>query len=131
MAVIPWLAILVATVASFLLGFLWYSVLFGRVWMREAGLDEQACRGRSQLLLFGTTFVLTLISTSILSFCLSPKPGPGYGAVTGLVVGLGWVATSLGTNYLFEGRSLKMFAINGGFHVVRFVVAGTILGLMQ
>jgi len=130
---IPWLAILVATVVSFFLGALWYSpALFGRVWMREAGLgDQQSCGGRPPLRLLGTTFLLTLISTSVLSFCLSPKPGLTYGAVGGLVIGLGWVTTAIGTNYLFEGKSFKLFAITCGFHVVRFLVAGIILGLMQ
>jgi hypothetical protein len=129
---IPWIAILAATIASFFLGALWYSpVLFGRVWMRETGVDEEACRHGSNFRVLGTTFVLTLISTSVLSFCLSPRPGVLYGAIAGLVIGIGWVATSIGTNFLFEGRSFKLFAITGGYHVVRFLVAGIILGLLQ
>jgi hypothetical protein len=132
MTVIPWLAILVATVASFVLGGLWYSpFLFGCAWMREAGVDPQACRSRSRVFLFGTTFVLTLISTGVLSFCILPKSGPAYGAIAGLVIGLGWVTTSIGTNHLFEDRSWKHFAITCGYHVTRFLLAGAILGWMQ
>jgi len=133
MSVVPWLAILVATVVSFFLGALWYSpVLFGRVWMREAGLgDRPECGGRPPLRLLGMTFLLTLISTSVLSFCLAPKPGVFNGALAGVVIGLGWVTTSIGTNYLFEGKSFKLFAITCGFHVVRFVIAGVLLGLLQ
>jgi hypothetical protein len=132
MNAIPWLAILVATVASFFLGALWYSpVLFGRAWMREMGITEQQCGGKPPIKILVTTFVLTLLSTSVLSFCLAPKPGILYGTIAGLVVGMGWVATALGTNYLYEKKSLKFFAITGGYHVVRFLVAGAILGLMQ
>jgi Protein of unknown function (DUF1761) len=67
----------------------------------------------------------------VLSFCLAPRPGILYGAIAGLVVGLGWVASAIGTNYLYENKSLKLFAITGGYHVVRFLVAGVILGLLQ
>ena len=132
MNVIPWLAILVATLASFFLGALWYSpVLFGRTWAREVGMSEDACKGSPKFKVLGATFVLTLLSTSVLSFCLAPRPGILYGAIAGLVVGVGWVASAIGTNYLFENRSLKLFAITGGYHVVRFLVAGAILGVMQ
>ena len=132
MNAIPWLAILVATIVSFFLGALWYSpFLFGRAWAREAGVSEDACKTGPKFKVLATTFVLTLLSTSVLSFCLAPRPGIAYGAIAGLVVGVGWVASAIGTNYLYENKSLKLFAITGGYHVVRFLVAGVVLGLMQ
>jgi hypothetical protein len=132
MSVIPWVPILVATLVAFFLGALWYSpVAFGRVWMRESGLGEEGCSGRPKALILGGTFVLTLISTSVLSFCLGPQPGTFYGVIAGLVVGLGWVATSIGTSYLFEKKSFKLFAITAGYYVVRFALSGFILGLLQ
>src|SRR5690349_15274363 len=33
------MAVLVAVVANFILGFLWYTPLFGKVWAREQGFD--------------------------------------------------------------------------------------------
>jgi len=33
-------AILVAVVANFILGFIWYTPLFGKVWGREMGYDS-------------------------------------------------------------------------------------------
>jgi hypothetical protein len=132
MNVIPWLAILVATVVCFFLGGRWvYPGVFGRAWAREAGVSEDSCKGGAKFKVLGATFVLTLLSTSVLSFCLAPHPGILYGAIAGLVVGLGWVASAIGTNYLYENKTLKLFAITSGYHVVRFLVAGVILGLMQ
>jgi hypothetical protein len=32
-------AIIVATVANFILGFLWYTPLFGKAWAKEMGYD--------------------------------------------------------------------------------------------
>ena len=132
MPAIPWIPVLVATLASFFLGAFWYSkVAFGRAWMRESGVAENACGGRSMALTLGTAFLLTLISTSALSFCIRPGAGPLMGCISGLVVGIGWVATSFGTSYLFEGKSFKLFVITGGFYIVRFLLAGFILGLLQ
>ena len=130
--VVPWLAILVATVASFITGAIWYSLLFGRIWMREAGINpENTCQKRNPAIPMVATFLLNLLSISVLSFCLAPKPGVLAGVVAGLVVGLGFVAPSIATNYLFEGKSFTFFAINAGHHIVRFLVAGIVLGLMQ
>ncbi len=54
---IPWLAILVATVASFFLGALWYSkVLFGPAWMREVGLSGDSCQSGPKFGILATTF---------------------------------------------------------------------------
>ena len=36
---INYVAILVAVVANFILGFLWYTPLFGKLWAKELGLD--------------------------------------------------------------------------------------------
>ena len=43
---INWLAVIVATVATFILGGLWYGPLFGRMWMAASGMtDEKAKQG--------------------------------------------------------------------------------------
>ena len=46
------LAVIVAGIASFILGGLWYSpMLFGKAWQREAGLsDEQLARGNMAMI---------------------------------------------------------------------------------
>ena len=132
MADISILAVLVATVASFILGGLWYSsVLFGKIWMREAGLSEETRCGRPAAKLLATTFMLALASTVLLAFILGPKPGMVHGAIAGLMIGIGWVSTSIGTNYLFEGKSGTYFAITAGYHITRFFITGLILGLLQ
>ena len=42
-----------------------------------------------------------------------------------------WVAASYGINYLFERRPLRLWLINGGYHVLQFTAFGLILGLMR
>lgn len=56
--------------AVFLLGFLWYSALFGKVWQAETGVtDEQAQKG--MVLTFGLSFVMMVIMSVPLNFVVN------------------------------------------------------------
>lgn len=125
------LGVFVATAVAFALGGLWYSpALFGKIWMREAGITEEKCGKGPMALTFFTTFVLAFTSTVLLAFVLGPRPTVLHGGAAGLAIGLGWVSTSIGTNYLFEGKSGTYFAITAGYHIVRLFITGVILGLI-
>ena len=123
-------AVLLAAVASFMLGGLWYSpLLFGRAWQRETGLtDEQLAKGNMGLI-FGLAFVLCLIAAFVFAMFLGPRPSMALGFGAGFSAGLCWVASSFGVNYLFERKSVKLFLINGGYHTLQFTLYGLILGL--
>jgi len=128
---INWIAVLVATLASFALGAIWYSpALFGKAWQREAGLtDEQLARG-SKVRIFGLTLVLAFLAAWNFANFLGPRPSLALGLGAGASAGLLWVAGSMGINYLFERKSFRLFAINGGFHTVQFAIFGLVLSLM-
>ena len=49
----------------------------------------------------------------------------------GFVCGLGIAATSFAINYQFANKPTVLLLIDGGYHVVQFVVYGLILGLWQ
>ncbi|MCZ6619333.1 MAG: DUF1761 domain-containing protein [Gammaproteobacteria bacterium] len=120
--------VLCATVASFVLGGLWYSKpLFGTVWIRETGIDEAAAAHPAKV--FGLTFVYTLITAIALSWLLGPYPSLIEGIRTGLVVGVGFVACSFGVNYQFSMKSGKLLSIDAGFHIMQFLIMGIILGI--
>jgi hypothetical protein len=124
-------ATLAGTVLGFALGALWYGPLFGKTWIAAVGLSmETMRRDFNPAKTYGTTFVMSLIGCYALGWFLGPHPGRTFAAVTGAVVGLCWVSTSLVTNYLFEGRGAKLMLINGGYHVVRFVLFGLAFGLL-
>ena len=124
-------AVLLAAVASFMLGGLWYSpLLFGKAWQRETGLtDEQLAKGNMGLI-FGRAFVLCLIAAFVFAMFLGPRPSMALGFGAGFSAGLCWVASSFGVNYLFERKSVKLFLINGGYHTLQFTLIGVILSLL-
>jgi hypothetical protein len=128
---INWIAVIVAAAASFLLGGLWYSpVMFGKSWQREAGLTDEQLKQGNMARIFGLSFVLALLAAWNFANFLGPRPSLALGLGAGASAGLLWVAGSFGINYLFERRSFKLFAINGGYHTVQFAIFGLVLSLM-
>ena len=121
-------AVLVAALSTFLIGGLWYSpAVFGKAWMRENGFTEESMKGSNMMKIFGLTFFLALIAAINLAMFLGPEDKPEMGALWGFAAGFGWVATFIGTHYLFERKSFTLFLINAGYSVIALTVMGVIL----
>ena len=128
MAGINWLAVVAAGLSAFALGGVWYGPLFKHAWCREAGVAPDKPNGHPAAV-FGGAIVLSLIAAAVLAIFLGPKPELRHAVSLGFHAGVFFVATSFGINYLFAGRSLKLWAIDGGYHVLQFTLYGLILGL--
>lgn len=125
-----YLAILVATVSTFLLGGLWYSpLLFGNAWMREMCFTAESLKAKGDVgRVMGLSFVLELIMAFNLAAFIGAKASLSFGLFAGAAAGFGWVALAFGVTYLFERKSLCLFFINAGYHAVAFTIMGAILG---
>lgn len=123
-------AVLAAAASAFLLGGLWYSpLLFAKAWLAAAGLTQEQAQRGGPALKFGLSFLLSLIAAFVFAMFLGPNASLQLGLGAGVSAGLCWVTASLGINYLFESKPLKLFLINGGYHTLQFTVYGLILGL--
>ncbi len=121
-------AIIVAALSTFMIGGLWYSpAVFGKAWMKENGFTEEGMKGGNMAKIFGVAFILALISAINLAMFMGPENDPAMGALWGFLAGAGWVATFVGTHYLFERRSFKLFLINAGYSIVALTIMGVIL----
>lgn len=126
---INWLSVIVASLAAFAIGSVWYSpVMFSKTWQKESNLTDYDLKNASMPVIFGAAFVLMFISAVILDMFIG-KDGTAFsGLVAGLLVGIGWIATALGVNYLFGRKSITLFLIDAGYFVVFFAAMGVILG---
>ena len=133
LASLNYLAVFVVAIIGFMLGWLWYSLLFGKAWKVEMKITDEfiaACKPKMGQMM-STGFVLTLISTFGLAWLMrshgsaSALSGAEYGVVIGLVV----VGARLLNGGLWEQRSLKLQAINVGHEVALFALQGAILGV--
>jgi len=122
-------AILAAAVSAFLVGGLWYSpVMFGAAWKKANGFrsDEPPAAGGK---IFGLSFVLSLVmALNLAMFLNEPKTNLAWGATAGFLAGFGWVAMGIGIVALFERRSWRYVAVNGGYLTIALVLMGAILG---
>jgi len=125
-----WWAIIVATIAAFALGGVWYSpLLFGKAWMKVTGLDEEKQKQANMAKIFGGAFILTFIAAINLGMFLNdPKVDFAFGIAAGAATGIGWVAPAFGVVYLFEQRPTLQWFINAAYWVVTFIVMGGIIG---
>ncbi|HEY1385491.1 MAG TPA: DUF1761 domain-containing protein [Dongiaceae bacterium] len=127
---INWLAVLASAVATFVLGGLWYGPLFGRIWRAAEGQTEPPAKEEKHpAFVYGLSFVLMLVAASVLAVALEPDPTLPRSVGVGLAIGIGWVATAFGVNYLFAGRRFALFAVDAGYNVVLFALMGLIIGL--
>ena len=125
---INWLSVVVATISSFLIGGIWYGPLFGKSWMSAFGFTLAYLEKRNMPKVFGLSLILAFIAALNLELFIGSEADLLFGAIAGLLAGLGWVATMLGILYLFEQRSFKAFSINAGYCIVTLTIMGTILG---
>ena len=132
---INWLAVIVATVAYFLLGALWYSVLFGKKWAQLVKLDTtnpDLKKGMGGMML--STFVLILIvcfGLEVLIVKINFLQEITYGIKLGLLTGLAFATTAVSINYVYERRPTNLYLINNGYHVLGHVIAAIILVLWR
>lgn len=128
---VNYLAVLVAALMAFIIGGLWYSLLFEKSWMKENNFDKEALKKGNMGKIFGGAFIFSLIISFVLALFLGPERNAMVGASAGFMAGLFWVATAMGITYLFERKSLKLFLINAGYHVITYTVMGFILGIWR
>jgi len=133
---INWLAVLVAAVAYFVLGALWYSkALFGTKWAQLTKLDmnnPDLKKGMGGMMI--STFVLILVvcfALEILIVKINFEQELSYGIKLGLLTGLAFATTAVSITYVYERKPTNLYLINTGYHVVGHVIAAIILVLWR
>jgi hypothetical protein len=130
---INFLAVLVAALASFALGSVWYSpLMFGKSWQKAVGLTDDDIKNSNMLLTFGFSFLLMFIMAFGLALLFkghnSNETNWFVGLVHGLFVGLFFIATSYGVNMLYQRKPFKLWIIDAGYQITLLGIMGTIIG---
>lgn len=131
------LAVLVAAIATMVVGFLWYSpMLFARPWMvlmgynpdDKAALDEMR-KGAGKN--YAVAFVLGLISAFVLGKIIQVTTVNTalYGLKIAFAVWLGFVTTVQLTAVLFAKKPFKLYVIDTGYQLVSYLAMGAILAV--
>ncbi len=126
-----WLAILVATVAGFALGGIWYGPLFGDTWL--AALGKTADQIQPSPTPFIISFFTSLITAVVLALLINALniSTLGDGVVIGLLVGIGFIATAMASDSAFGDTGLNLWLIQSGYRTLYSVLMGAILAVWR
>jgi lipid-A-disaccharide synthase-like uncharacterized protein len=123
-------AVVVSAIVYWMLGGLWYAVLFGQRWMVLEGITAEQAKSVNPVLPYLITFVLNLLIAFVLAqLCLWRNANTAArGAAVGVLLWIGIVAPIVFTTYMYEMRSKELFAINEFYPLVGLCLMGVILG---
>jgi hypothetical protein len=128
-AQINWLSVIVSALAAFAVGGLWYSpVLFGNVWQKLIKVSQEEMKNANIPLIFGSTFILNIVGAIALDLFIGPQASVSIGLMSGLLISVVWIGTSLAINYLYSRKSFKLFLIDAGYYIAFYCIMGIILG---
>jgi hypothetical protein len=135
---VNWYAVLLAAVAAWLFGAVYYGLLAKR-WVAAQGKTMDAFKAEmaarsvvAQRAPFVLSFVAELVMAGVLSgvmFHIGPFT-PRSGLITGALCWLGFVLTTLSVNYGYGGRSPRLTAIDAGHWLGVMLIMGAIIGWM-
>lgn len=133
-------AVLLATILSIGLGMAWYGPLFGKTWMRLAGITkgemtDAVKKGMNK------TYALMAISTFAMAYVLAHTLyfASAYTRVAGVDAGvqaalwswLGFIAPVTLGSVLWEGKPWKYWFITAGYYLVSLLIMGVVLAVWR
>lgn len=129
-------AVLVAAIAGFVVGGLWYSPkMFGPTWMKLLGWSEAEAEkakkgaGKAMLAGFGTQLVTAYVFAYVLNMFAVDSAAEAIRVAIIMWVGFTF-ATQIG-GVLWERKPFKLFVLNAGYSIVVLSVMGAVLTLMS
>jgi len=128
-----WLPILCAGAAYFVLGFVWYSLLFGKIWaaeqVRHCGGEGTGPGKREFIGMLVANIISNLVASAAIAFLLR-RMGIGDLATAlklGAGLAVGFSITTLTIVHVWEKKSTKVWIIDASYHLLGCMIASAIL----
>lgn len=132
---VNYMAAVAATIASGIIGFLWYGKNgFLKEWMKLVGLKQKDVDDTSGMAVqYAAMYVFYFLAAIAIAALMdmTSQTGGGDGALMGGVIGLVGGFGPLVSTYGFARRKFELSMIDGGYLLVTFVVMGAIVGMWQ
>jgi len=122
--------------AFWALGMLWYSpVLFSKAWQEGTGMTDEKMQNGNMAMIFGTSALLMIVmafgTNLMLGGHFDSDPRFTHGAFHGALFGVFFAAASMGINYLYQRKSIKLWLIDAVYQVLGLALAGGIMAVLQ
>ncbi len=130
------LSIILGGVAFWILGSLWYSpILFGKMWQKEMGFSDEDLKGANMPLIFGMSLVFMILMSYALAHFISNSSGIEHTFLNGLCygafAGAFFGTATVGINYLYQRKSIRIFLIDGVYITLGLALSGGIMMAMN
>ncbi|OJT97238.1 MAG: hypothetical protein BGN82_07060 [Alphaproteobacteria bacterium 65-7] len=128
-------SVLAAGLAGWVFGAVWYTVL-GKVWLRARGLDPQACKDKKMPLaplaiaLVAALVMATVMHQLLLGMGMLGVMTVAEGALAGLTVGIGFMATSVLVNHMFHGQGWLVILIDAAHWIMVAAIQGALIAAL-
>lgn len=130
---VNYVAVLVAALVNMGLGYAWHGPFFGKAWMKLTGRTKESIEKEKgdMLMVMGSMFAGALVMAFVLAYFvdLTGATTALEGAVVGALAWLGFVATTMLQDVLFEKKNKQLAAINLGYNFAALVINGAILAI--
>lgn len=133
---INYLAVIVAAVAHFIIGGLWYGLVFGNQFIKLIGWSQEKLaqvgsksHGQEYLIAFVSSLVLVYVLAHFVQYAKAKSAVDGL--QTAFWLWLGFIATTQLSTVVFEERRFGLYLLNIGYQFVGTSVAGIILALWK
>lgn len=129
---VNWLAVVLAALAGFVVGGIWYGPIMGKRWMAAIGMTEEDMQNVDKrggmAKIYGFTFLLSLVASWTLAHVFATYPELAFGVMvlTAFGVALGFILPALWTNYLFQGANRSLYLIDGGYWLLFYTAMGCV-----
>ncbi len=127
-------AVLAAAVVSMVLGCLWYGPLFGKQWQKLMGFTPKSMKNmpltpaKAMTLGFITALIMAYVISIFADYTAATTFGTG--AKLGFWLWLGIAAPLEAGSFLWEGKPLRLFLINGSHWLVALVATSGVIAAM-
>lgn len=129
---VNWLAVVLAMVASMVLGAAWYMGL-SKQWLAATGKTAEQIKAGAD----ATPFIWSAACQLVMAYFLALLTPMVFGAVTianavalGVMIWAGFMMTSMILNHRYQGAKWSLALIDGGYLLGIVIVQGVVIGVL-
>jgi hypothetical protein len=134
---VNYLAVFVAALAYFVLGALWYSVLFGKIWAKgreEMGVKMSKPDSSQMIMMMLKSYAANLLCAFAMAFFLKAADN-GHNMIVGLKLGIvGGCGLSLSSLLMmanWQNTKRSILIIDAGYQVIGVLITSVIIAVWQ
>lgn len=134
---VNYLAVFTAALAYFVLGALWYSVFFGKIWSKgieEMGIKMTKPDNSKMMTMMVKSFAANLLCAFAMAYFIRLDMN-GSNVITGIKLGIvGGCGLTLGSQIMvgnWQGTKTKVLFVDAGYQIIGILIVSVIISVWR